>query len=110
MNPFKAATLIVEAIETRGKSEEKAYSRFQLSHKSLSLLCQRHVITTSYMHDLSSELLEMGWCCFQVTSSSYAFLKLQTAQNFRRLNGETLMGFLGDSSIESIEGQENGQT
>lgn len=101
MKPLIAASSIVDAINIRGVDEGKPVTRFQLSHKSLSLMCDRAVITHSYMEDLSSELLELGWCCFQVTSSSYGFLKLTTAQNFRRLNGETLLQFLN--------GDENGK-
>lgn len=89
-----AAARIAEAIKIRERKEDKSISRFQLSNKSLSALCERPIITGSFMEQLSSEMLMHGWCCFQVTSSSFGFLKLSTAQNFRRFNSETLFEFL----------------
>jgi len=94
MTPHSAAEQINKAIIIRGKAEGKEFTRFQLSHKSLSQLCEREIITETYMRYLADELIAIGWCCFQVTSSSYAFLKLSTAQNFRRLNSDTLLNYL----------------
>lgn len=98
MNPGAAAQRIVATVEARGKEEGKQITRFQLSNKSLSELCERNLITGSYIGRLADEIIEHGWCCFQVTSTSYGFLRLSTAQNFRRFNAETLMGFIGDGS------------
>ncbi|HIF6029339.1 hypothetical protein HJ144_01065 [Vibrio parahaemolyticus] len=94
MSPSEAAKLIPELIRRREKDEEKQITRFQLSNKSLSALCGREIITSNFMESLSSEILEHGWCCFQVTSSSYGFLKLATAQNFRRFNSEKLSEYI----------------
>ncbi|WP_105166756.1 hypothetical protein [Pseudoalteromonas sp. T1lg23B] len=94
MTPFEAARLIPQLITKREDDENKQITRFQLSNKSLSALCERKVITSTYMESLASEILEQGWCCFQVTSSSYGFLKLTTAQNFRRFNSDKLRDYI----------------
>lgn len=98
MNPEVAAQRIAEAVEARGKEERKQITRFQLSNKSLSELCERNLITGSYIARLADEIIEHGWCCFQVTSTSYGFLRLSTAQNFRRFNAETLINFISDET------------
>lgn len=100
MKPLNASELadkIVKAICLRQEKEGKDITRFQLSNKSLALLAKREVISGLFMSQVGDEIINNGWCCFQVTSTSYCFLRSSAAKNFRRFNGETLIEILEQS-------------
>ena len=106
MQVNEVAQRISDSITIREKAEGKDITRFQLSQKSISAIAKREILTGHFMGELSSEMLNYGWCCFQVTSTSFAFLKLSTAQNFRRFNSDTLLEYLGEANDDEDESED----
>ena len=86
--PEQTAKRLTIAIQKR--NEESAITRFQLSLKGISELSEREIVDKVFLASLSSELLNNSWCMFQVSSTSYSFIKLDSAQKFRKLSGHKL--------------------
>lgn len=91
-----AARRIAAAIDAREVKEKKTITRLQMSVKGLSFLCSRKVLTGDYMSQLASSCLEHGWCCFQISSTAYAFIRLDSATKFRKMSGEVLSELVDD--------------
>ncbi|NNG42412.1 hypothetical protein HJP15_05565 [Pseudoalteromonas sp. NEC-BIFX-2020_002] len=78
------------AFAIQKRSEESAITRFQLSLKGIGEMSEKEIVDKVFLSSLSSELLNKSWCMFQVSSTSYSFIQLDSAQKFRKLSGQRL--------------------
>lgn len=88
LNPKQTAERLSIAIEKRNL--EAAISRFQLSSKGICELAEKDFVDNTFLTQLSSELTNLSWCMFQVSNTTYSFIRLDSARKFRKLSGEKL--------------------
>jgi hypothetical protein len=90
LSPYDCASLIVSSVKRKAEEKEKKITRFQLSLISLSKICNKKVITSLYLENLSDELHELGWCMFQVENTKFAFIQAASVSNWMKFSSKSL--------------------
>ncbi|MND11856.1 hypothetical protein D3C87_1310530 [compost metagenome] len=89
---IRTAQIIATAMTRRNKV--KSFTRFQLSIKAIGELSERSIVTPAFLSGLSSALVERGWSMFQVSNTTYSFIKLSSASMFRKISAEQILADL----------------
>ena len=84
----ETAELINETVPTIEQERGRRTTRFQLSLVSISKICKRNIVDTVFLNNLASELLNMGWCMFQVENTRWGFIKKKSVESWVKFSSK----------------------
>jgi hypothetical protein len=97
LSPNECALIIAANVKSQERDRRKKITRFQLSLLSIAKISKRQVVSSIYLENLGAELLELGWCMFQVENTRFAFIRANSVNSWVKFSSKEM-----DSDIEML--------
>jgi hypothetical protein len=97
VSAVKAAKRIARAVDARAEASETKITRLKMSTKSIAEISEVDVLTPQFMEALQDACLQQGWASFQISTSYYAFIRLESALKFRQMSASRLIECLDNN-------------
>ena len=96
--PVSTAIIIARAMKKR--NEDSSLTRCQLSLKGIGQVANLEVVDIHFITALCSALSARGICMFQISSTSYGLIMMESASGFRKVSGDQILS-LGQKETQN---------